>query len=281
MNTTEREQLSQFLEQLTRVQAGPKDAEAQGMINRAMGQQPDAAYLLVQRALLQDVALKLAQDQITELQAELNRLRQASGSPSQAGGGFLDANAWGRNPVRPGPPTAGPGPAAGFSAPPPAAQAPGYYPSAPAQAATAAPASGFQAPSFLTSMATTAAGVAAGAFLFQGLGHLMGGGSHGAMNGLSGMGGLGGNAGNAANAGNDGASTFGLSSPQALADGGNAPHAGAIDNHFDSSRDAGASQSDATGGDRLLDTAASDDNFDSAGLDFDDGSGLGGSDDWA
>ena len=280
MNTPEREQLSQFLEQLTRVQAGPKDAEAQGMINRAMGLQPDAAYLLVQRALLQDGALKLAQDQIAELQEELNRLRQASpAQPSPSGGGFLDANAWGRNPART---PAGPGTASGTAsstassygaqqgAAQPAPQAaPAYYPPAAgntaAPAAVAAPSAGFQAPSFLTSMATTAAGVAAGAFLFQGLGHLMGGAGHG---------------GNAASA-------FGLSGPQTPG-AGNAPQTEIVNNYFDTPKDspaATADRGDQYGQDRLLDTSSADGNFDNvddtAGLDFDASGMSDGSDDWA
>jgi hypothetical protein len=150
MHIQEREQLSQFLQQLAQAQAGPKDAEAQALIDSAVARQPDAAYLLVQRSLLQDSALQAAQAQIASLQAAL---QQAQPAPR-----FLDGNAWGRAPVAPA-----------YAPAPPVAQAPAYP-----QAPVAAAPSRFQAPSFLTSMATTAAGVAAGAFLFQGIENLMG-----------------------------------------------------------------------------------------------------------
>nr|WP_315239009.1 DUF2076 family protein [uncultured Albidiferax sp.] len=148
MNTQERDQLSTFLQQLGQARAPVKDMEAQTLIDAAVARQPDAAYLLVQRCLLQDNALQSAQAQIASLQAELQQPKPATN--------FLDANGWGRAPVAP---------AAAY------APAPAYPQTAP----VAAPApSRFQAPSFLTSMATTAAGVAAGAFLFQGIESLMG-----------------------------------------------------------------------------------------------------------
>jgi hypothetical protein len=261
MNSTEREQLSQFLQQLVQAQAGPKDVEAESLISRAMAQQPDAAYLLVQRALLQDAGLKLAQQQAAALQEEVAQLKQQA-TPARAAGGFLDANAWGRAPVA-GPAAVAPGSIGSqvnqpglAAAAPYAAQAPvsAAFQPAPAQPA---PAAGFQAPSFLTSMATTAAGVAAGAFLFQGLGHLMG------------------------NHQNTGASAFGLSGPQAgnSSDGNTLDHnsqpSEVINNYFESPTAAGASAD--RGDDRWLDTsAASADDFDSAGLDADPSS-----DDWA
>ena len=188
MNTQERDQLTTFLQQLGQARAGVKDSEAQTLIDSALLRQPDAPYLLVQRCLLQDSALQAAQAQISSLQAELQQARQGGAAGS---GGFLDSNAWGRAPVVPS-----------YTAPPPAATpTPGYYQPAPVAAAP----SRFQAPSFLTSMATTAAGVAAGAFLFQGIDNLMG--HHGGIDSSSGshaLGDLG---------GGSSASAFGLSDP--------------------------------------------------------------------
>lgn len=166
MNTQEREQLNQFLQQLTQAQGVQKDGEADALIREACLRQPDAAYLLVQRAMLLDHALHDAQAQIAQLQ---------SAARGGDGGGFLDANAWGNSPVR-------------QSNPPPRAAT---YPAAAPVAAAMAP----QAPSawgsgMLGNIATTAAGVVAGGFLFQGIEHLIG--NHGAnsatagaMNGLS------------------------------------------------------------------------------------------------
>jgi len=70
MNLQEREQLTTFLQQLAQVQAGAKDEEAQAMIASTFARQPDAAYLVVQRALLLDAAVQNAQAQITELKAQ-------------------------------------------------------------------------------------------------------------------------------------------------------------------------------------------------------------------
>ncbi len=258
MNTSEREQLSQFLQQLVQAQAGPKDDEAQSMINRAMGQQPDAAYLLVQRALLQDAGLKIAQEKIAALQEELNSLKQ----PARGPGGFLDANAWGRAPTSSSAPSAPvpPGygaPQASMQAPPLPSAPPAYYPPSAAAPAAAAPSPSFQAPSFLTSMATTAAGVAAGAFLFQGIGHLMGGHQ------------------------NNGASAFGLSSPQALDQSSTAPQTEIINNYYDTPRSDSRPANDSA--DQFSDASSGRDNFDgfdSGGLDLDT-SYDSASDDWA
>jgi len=57
MNVQEREVLENCLNQLTQVRGVRKDSEADAIIARAIAQQPDAAYLLVQRALLLEQAL--------------------------------------------------------------------------------------------------------------------------------------------------------------------------------------------------------------------------------
>ena len=154
MEAKEREQLSHFLQQLVQARAGAKDGDAEGLIREAVGQQPDAPYLLVQRALLLDQALRNSQATVARLQAELDQARGQRG--------FLaDGNAWGQTA-----PTATP------SVPPPAAWQPAAQQAAAPQ--VAAPASSWGGGSFLGSVATTAAGVVAGSFLFQGLENLMG-----------------------------------------------------------------------------------------------------------
>src|SRR3981189_1533140 len=52
MNPQESEVLQNFLDQLVRVRGVDKVPQADAMIKRAVAQQPDAAYLLVQRTLL-------------------------------------------------------------------------------------------------------------------------------------------------------------------------------------------------------------------------------------
>ena len=181
MNVQEREQLTGFLQQLAQAQAGPKDEEALGMIGSTVARQPDALYLLVQRTLILDGALKSAQSQIAQLQTQLEQ-QKALASPVAASANFLDANSWGRStatnavaPMLQSPGMRSPAPAypAGPQAGNFAAPQAGNF----AAPQAAAPSAGFQAPSFLTGMATTAAGVAAGAFLFQGVNHMFG--SHG------------------------------------------------------------------------------------------------------
>src|SRR5574343_1668522 len=88
MNSQERNQLSQFLSQLNEVRLQQKDAEAEALIRDAVAKQPDAAYLLVQRALLQDQALAAAKAQIADLQ---NQLQAGAGSQRS---GFLSNNPW-------------------------------------------------------------------------------------------------------------------------------------------------------------------------------------------
>ena len=154
MNLQERQQLARFLQQLTQAQAEGKDAEAESLIRAACSRQPDAAYLLVQRAMLLDQAWQNAQAQISRLQAELEQIRSRVPPDSSS---FLDPNAWGNA-------------AASRPTPPPAA-APG-----------AAPAVGAWGSGMLGNIATTAAGVVAGGFLFQGIEHMLG--SHHSSSGL-------------------------------------------------------------------------------------------------
>ena len=145
--------LQDFLNQLTRAQVATKDREAQTLIARAFGQQPDAAYLVVQRALLLEQALKQAQAQIAQLQ--------------QQSSSFVGTRAW--EPV----PVAGSAPAPAYALP--------------AQAASRSAETGSPWGSFLGNAAATAAGVAGGAFLFHGLENLFDhGGGFSAANGPAG-----------------------------------------------------------------------------------------------
>ena len=160
MNADESQLLTTFLSQLSQVSGVTKDPQAAALIADAVARQPDAAYLLVQRALLQDQAINTARARIANLEAQLRSAPAASSS-----GSFLDggSNAWGRS-VN--------------TVPSQIAAAPTQYAAAPAMAA---PHPGFfGGGGFLTNMAATAAGVAGGAFLFQGIESMMhhGGGSH-------------------------------------------------------------------------------------------------------
>src|SRR4051794_32100827 len=90
MSPQDAQLLQDFLNQLVQVRGVAKDPEAEAMIARAVAQQPDASYLLVQRALLLQQALDNAKAEMTALQ---NQLRAAP----QKAPAFLDPNAWGNS----------------------------------------------------------------------------------------------------------------------------------------------------------------------------------------
>jgi hypothetical protein len=146
MNPQEKAQLEQFLQQLNSTQAGAKDSDANALITESVKQQPDAAYLLVQRAMGLEMALQVAQKQMTEMQAQID---QTSKPP-----GFLSGiNSWGR--------TA------------PAQAAPANAMAAARPAAVAAQPSSWGS-GMLGAIATTAVGVVAGSMLYQGIQSMMG-----------------------------------------------------------------------------------------------------------
>lgn len=183
MSPQDSQMLHDFLSQLIQARGIQKDPEADALIQRAVAQQPDAAYLLVQRSLLQEQAINNARERINALE---NQLRSGQRGDD---GKFLDANSWGNS---------------GGSRP---AQAPAQYQrdyqqpnQAPYQAQYQQPPypnQQYQQPSsggflrgagggMLGTIAATAAGVAAGNFLFHGLDNMFhdhggsggGGGNH-------------------------------------------------------------------------------------------------------
>lgn len=200
MTPQENQALREFLAQLTQVQGVQKDAQAASMIGAAFAQQPDAGYLLVQRSMLQDQAVANARNQIAQLQAQLQAERESSGrGGNNSGGGFLDpANAWGNSAADLG---RGASAVGGRTLQPQRYDGASNPQAMPAQAQQYAQApvqrpglfgggggglfgGGGGGGSFLGSMAATAAGVAGGAFLFQGIESMMGhhgGGASGLM----------------------------------------------------------------------------------------------------
>lgn len=153
MTPQERDLLDRFLSDLARARPGPKDAEAADRIESALRANPDAAYVLVQHAILADQALNQAQGRIAELEGQ--------GGPPQGRGGFLGGG---------GQPPGG----AGMAVPPAGGGGAGPF------------SGGGGLGGFLRSAGTTAAGVAGGAFLFEGLSDLFGGGRHGGGFGFGG-----------------------------------------------------------------------------------------------
>jgi hypothetical protein len=187
MEPQERELITTLLTRLQSAAGQPKDAEADALIRQAMTQMPDAPYYLVQTVLIQDLSLHNAQNRITELE---NRLEDATAAKSS--GSFLGGLLGRSQPAQPPPgsvPPAGPwtrAPQPGYAQP--GYAQPGYPPPGYAQPAAAGGMFGGGGNSFLRSAAATAAGVAGGALLFQGISSLFG---HGFAGGLGGFGGMG------------------------------------------------------------------------------------------
>jgi hypothetical protein len=158
MNSEERRLLSEFLDQLVQVKGVPKDPDAADLIAQAATRQPDAVYLLVQKALLQEQALNSAKAQIANLRSQLEQAKTAL--PGPRSGSFLGGGDPWAAPARPAPAAA----AAPWNA-------------APQAGGGSSPWGGF-----LGTAAATAAGIAGGAFLFQGIENLLG--HHGSGQGL-------------------------------------------------------------------------------------------------
>src|SRR5256712_14127520 len=98
MTPQEQQLLATFLQQLAQTRADPKDPQADALIREALSRQPDASYLLVQRAVGLDLALKTMQPQAEKLQAELNQPKRGDGTsflgnPGSSGRSAPRANA--------------------------------------------------------------------------------------------------------------------------------------------------------------------------------------------
>jgi len=144
MQQQERDLIADLFGRLQQFENQPRDAEAERLIASSVARQPASPYLLVQTVLVQEEALKQAKARIAELEGKTS---QGTGQ-----GSFL-ANA----------PRSGP-----WGSPGPA---PAQAPAAPwGAAAPQAPAGG----SFLRSALATAAGVAGGALLFEGIRNMFG-----------------------------------------------------------------------------------------------------------
>ncbi|MFJ4067037.1 DUF2076 domain-containing protein [Pseudomonas sp. NPDC089996] len=156
----------------------PRDAQAQARIEEHVRQQPAAPYYMAQAILVQEAAIKRLDEQNKQLEAELKQARaqlEATRAGSgNGGGGFLSSifGAGARNPepVQPQRPSAPVASGGGWREP----NAPGFsQQQAQSQQAGfgAAPArSG--ASSFLGGAMQTAAGVAGGVLLAQGISSL-------------------------------------------------------------------------------------------------------------
>src|SRR5580704_10214376 len=164
----------------------PVDRDADALIGQLFQRYPEASYRMTQLAFVQEQGLIQAHSQISQMEAELNRTRQAlqqaqqqpQPQQPQGGGGFFSSLFGGGRPQSAPPPN--PGPWGGQQAAPPPGYAPpppGYAPPPPQYAPGYQPGM-FQrgGSGFLGSALTTAAGVAGGMVAGNLLTHMLTGG---------------------------------------------------------------------------------------------------------
>ena len=162
MTSDERTLISNLFDRLKQASSQQKDAGADEYIRTKVSEQPSAPYLLVQSTLVMQQALTAAQSRIAKLEKQLAETTRPS---QESGGSFLSgmANLFGvgqpqstaRAPQTPPPLPTRPASAPSY-APPPLPQYPG------------------RGGGFLQSALSTAAGVAGGALLFQGIQNMLG-----------------------------------------------------------------------------------------------------------
>jgi uncharacterized protein len=295
----EEQLLNSLIERVNSTQLQEKDPDAEALLNKALGPNPDAIYILAQTVLVQNIALEQAKAQVNQLQQQAQLPPpQPARATSFLGGLFGHHEAAQAAPAPPSQVYVPPPP------PPPAYGQPQYQQVqpqyAPAQPQYAPVASGGP-PSFLRGAMQTAAGVAAGALAFEGVEsvlHGLGGFGHsgyewGGGPGM-GMGGFGG----------PGMMGTGFQRPEETVINNYYDQPGGEERHFRDSSDAGSGQggaqfSDASyntpGGDMNdqsgfgdsnagdnsgYDDSSQDDSssFDDSGGGFDDGGGGGGGD---
>jgi hypothetical protein len=191
MTPQERDLIQGVFDRVAHNAGGPKDAEAEAMIEDNVRRHPDAPYALVQAVIVQEMGLQQATARINELQQQLDAARQANQGRAPSGGFLAGASPWGGGSV----PRSGPAyaPPPQQSAPLPAGQPYAAAPQQPMAGLGGQPASG--AGGFLRSAATMAAGVAGGALIAEGIsslfgGHHLGGGFGGGFGGAGPWGGV-------------------------------------------------------------------------------------------
>jgi len=148
MQQQERDLIADLFGRLQQFDSQPRDPEAERLIADYVVRQTSAPYLLTQTVLVQEQALKAAQARIAELEAKVAQAAPASGSFL---GNAPNLGPWGSRPATAAPaPAPMPGPAPAMA--PPMSQGGG----------------------FLRSALSTAAGVAGGALLFEGIRSMFG-----------------------------------------------------------------------------------------------------------
>lgn len=154
MQAQERELIAGLFGRLQSFESQPREPEAEALIRDSVVRQPASPYLLVQTVLVQEQALKAAQERIAELEAK------AGTAPASTGflGSAPKLGPWGAQPQAQQQ-------AVALRASVPSTRSPLQAALSPQPAAGGG---------FLRTALATAAGVAGGALLFEGIRNLMG-----------------------------------------------------------------------------------------------------------
>ena len=171
MTPEERNLISGLFDRLSQASSQAKDPEADQLIRSKIAEIPAAPYLLVQSTLVMQQALSNAQNRIAALERQVAETNPASGT--QQGGGFLAgvASLFGGGQPHGQPQRAAPQPP---PPPPPVSDAARAASILRLPAASAASGRQGRGGGFLQGALSTAAGVAGGALLFQGIESLIG-----------------------------------------------------------------------------------------------------------
>lgn len=178
MSPDERALIQGLFDRLKQVETQPRDPEAERLIYDTLRSQPGAPYYMAQAIIVQEQALQAAQAQIQDLERKVSQI-ESGGARQQAPGGFLSSVTGGLFGANRSAPSSLPPAGNRYQSPPPppaqpyAAQPYNAQPPTPAQMAQMQPQA--QSGGFLKSAMATAAGVAGGALLFQGISNMFGG----------------------------------------------------------------------------------------------------------
>jgi uncharacterized protein len=236
MSPEERQLLNGLFDRTRSAGSAPRDAEAETLIADQVRSQPYAPYLLAQAVIVQEQALKAANDKLQELQAKIQELEQHQPGrpPAPAGSGFLSGlgSLFGSDPQQQ--PQRGPAPGP-WGQPAPGYGQPNYAPPPQGQPQSMWGQNAPQAGGFLKGALGAAAGVAGGVLLADSIRGLFGG-HNNALGIGSGFGGFGQPGGetivnNYYEGGNDPGGNFGGN--DGYANDGSYDDAGSSDGNFD------------------------------------------------
>jgi uncharacterized protein len=199
MSPEERQLLSELFERVRGQANTPRDRDAENFIADAVRAQPYAPYLLAQSVIVQEHALRAADQKLQEMQAEIDHLHAQAQQAPQSSGGFLGGLFGGGAPrpqpqPQPGPWGAAPQQPSYAPPPPPPGASPWGAPQPQQGGPWGAPQQPQQGGGFLKNALGAAAGVAGGVLLADSLRGLFSGGHNASLfgGGAGGLGGLGG-----------------------------------------------------------------------------------------